>query len=191
MTKSPILIAFVLSLVAAAGCRTGSSLERVSSQDSQRRAPAPSPTPLPDNLLSKFDVRFLDGEIASLDKVIGQKKVVVLNFWATWCGPCRREVPSLTALYKAYDRNQLEIVGLSVEDPNSARDVVKMFAEQYSIAYRLGFASEQLFDGFSGNGRPVVPQTFVFDKSGRLVLHLRGLHPDFHELLGAAIEQGL
>lgn len=189
--KSAFLVALIFGLVAAAGCRTGSSLERAGSQDARRRAPAPSPTQLPDNLLSRFDVHFLDGEIGSLDKVIGQNKVVILNFWATWCGPCRREVPSLTALYKAHDRNHLEIVGLSIEDPNSARDVVKMFAEQYSIGYRLGFASEQLFDAFSGSGRPVVPQTFVFDKSGRLVLHLRGLHPDFHEMVETAIEQGL
>jgi thiol-disulfide isomerase/thioredoxin len=118
--------------------------------------------------------------------------VVVVNFWATWCAPCRKEVPLLKSLHREFRDRSVEILGLSVEDSQEAANLVRMFADQYEIKYRLGFASEEMFNKFSGpDPSPVVPQTFVFDKSGTLTLHLSGLHPEFAEILRETIEKSL
>ena len=102
------------------------------------------------------------------------------------------EIPSLTAINREMADRGVEIIGLSVEDPREAANEVKMFASQYGISYRLGFANDEMFTGISGADQAaVVPQTLVFDRHGRLVLHLRGLHPDFDAVLRERIEQAL
>ncbi len=191
--KTPILLLLLgFGALAATGCSPQSSLERTGAAGTRERAPRPMPTQLPAEVLAKLDVRFLDGEIVAVETLLGRRKVIVLNLWATWCGPCRREIPELTSLDREYQGKDVEIVGLSVEDAKSATEVVRMFGTQYSIRYRLGFASDELFDAFSGPGRQgVVPQTFIFGKAGDLILHLRGLHPDFREIVRETIEKAL
>jgi thiol-disulfide isomerase/thioredoxin len=152
----------------------------------------PRPSPLPKGVVEHARFRTLDGTDLMLQSVVGQGKVVVLNFWATWCQPCRMEIPTLTGISRKFRDKGVEIVGLSVEDPRDATDAVKMFATEYGIEYRLGFAPDETFDALSGANQPaVVPQTFVFDKSGKLTVHLRGLHPDFASMLEESIEAAL
>ncbi len=93
--------------------------------------------------------------------------VVVLDFYATWCQPCREEVPHLIQLQKQYEARGLRVVGLNVGGAED-RDKVPGFIKEFGITYQLGFPDEQMIDLYlSDDDR--IPQTYVFDRDGRLI----------------------
>jgi len=92
-------------------------------------------------------------------------KVVLLNFWATWCPPCRAEIPDLIALQKAYGPRGLQIVGASVDEGGPA--VVKSFAAANKINYPMVMATAEVTMAY-GNIE-AIPTTFVIDAQGRPV----------------------
>ncbi len=130
----------------------------------------------------KFIVQTLAGKKVELNKLLGQGKPVVLDIWATWCGPCRQEIPHLVELAEKHRPDGLIIVGLTTEDPTVYRTRVKEFVKQYGMTYTVGFASEALYLAFN-NGSPSmrIPQTFIFGADGKLVKRIIG----YNERLGA------
>jgi cytochrome c biogenesis protein CcmG, thiol:disulfide interchange protein DsbE len=101
----------------------------------------------------------VDGESFDLKQARG--KVVVVNFWATWCEPCRQETPVLDAFYKAHHGDGLELVGLSMNRPRERGDVQKAMQ---SVTYPVAIAAEATSNGF-GAVR-VLPMTYVIDREG-------------------------
>ena len=91
-------------------------------------------------------------------------KVVILDFWATWCGPCREEIPKFIALQKQYEKQGLVVVGLSV-DENGA-DAVKPFAQRLGINYPIVLADQKTQAAFGGI--EAVPTTYIIDRNGRI-----------------------
>jgi cytochrome c biogenesis protein CcmG, thiol:disulfide interchange protein DsbE len=101
----------------------------------------------------------LDGQTLELSKLRG--KVVLVNFWATWCAPCRKEMPTLDAFYRRYHGQGLELIGISVD---FARDAAKMRKAAGSVTYPTVMASDIPVNGF---GPPEgVPVTYVVDVEG-------------------------
>jgi DsbE subfamily thiol:disulfide oxidoreductase len=92
-------------------------------------------------------------------------KVVILDFWATWCGPCRAEIPNFIALQKQYAKQGLVVVGLSVDEESA--DVVKPFAQKLGVNYPVVLADEKTREVFGGI--EAVPTTFIVDRKGRIV----------------------
>jgi thiol-disulfide isomerase/thioredoxin len=115
------------------------------------------PVPLP-----PFAIKDLDGNPVSTDA--WQGKVVLVNFWATWCGPCRAEIPELVALASRYP-DRLEIVGLSIDEQPPA--TVKTFAQSLGVTYPVAMADDKLQQAFGGI--PAVPSTFVINTEGKIV----------------------
>jgi thiol-disulfide isomerase/thioredoxin len=99
-------------------------------------------------------------------------KVVVLDFYATWCEPCRAETPHLVQLQKQYQEQGLQIVGLNVGGVDD-RDQVPGFAREFDIQYPLGFPDDEFADSFLGDNQNI-PQAFVFDRNGKLVKRFIG-----------------
>jgi thiol-disulfide isomerase/thioredoxin len=97
----------------------------------------------------------------------------VINIWATWCGPCRREVPDYERVRKNYEGQEVEFVALTAEDPDEARDNVKKFVRQVNWGFRLGWADRDMARALM-NGRGGIPQTIVIDSDGRVVKHWTG-----------------
>jgi len=135
--------------------------------------------PLPD--------RDISGAVVSKANWTG--KVVLVNFWATWCPPCREEVPELISLQRQF-KDQLQIVGISEDDDTAAN--VSRFAKQWRINYPIVMATPEVIAAYGGV--PALPTTFVIDTQGRVVGKHAGLHPmdtyvlEIRALLGLPVE---
>lgn len=108
-----------------------------------------------------FTVRTIDGREVSLVSLHG--KVTIVNFWATWCPPCRAEIPDLIALQAKY-RDQLQIIGISEDE--GGPDVVRKFVAEHHMNYPVAMTSpelEKLFPGIAA-----LPTSFVIDPEGRI-----------------------
>lgn len=114
-------------------------------------------------------------------------KTVVLDLWATWCGPCRAEIPHLVELHKEYAGKNVEIIGLTTEDPNSASEDVAAFAKEFNINYKLGWARGDVAQALM-NGRPSIPQTFVIAPGGKIITKFMGYSDRIPDAIRAAIK---
>ena len=111
-----------------------------------------------------------------------QGKVVLLDFYATWCEPCRAETPHLVKLHEQYASQGFLVIGLNVGGDDD-RDEVPSFAKEFSIQYPLAFPDDELVDSLLGDNQNI-PQAFVFDRSGNLVKRFIG----YGEKSGAELE---
>jgi peroxiredoxin len=103
-------------------------------------------------------------------------KVVILNFWATWCPPCRREIPDFIELQKEYGSKGLQIVGVSVDQ--EGWKVVKPFVAQNGINYPVLLYTEEVYNAYqqliSPQEQGAIPCTFIIGKDGAIRQHLVG-----------------
>jgi len=192
---TPARLAFtivVLSLVASFGVSScGSNDEKRPEPAAEPRAakndaplPRPSSAParppapalvmtLPANVVNA-ELRAVTGAPIKLSSYAG--KVLVVNLWATWCGPCRMEIPELVQLYKEFRSQGLEVVGLSTENPEVSAEGVKRFIQDYNVNYRIGWATADVAITLM-QGREAIPQSFVISRSGRVVKRFVGFNP--------------
>lgn len=123
-----------------------------------------------------LEMKDLQGKPISLEEAKG--KIVLLNFWATWCGPCRAEIPDLIELQKEYKDN-LEIIALATEEDDPAE--VEKFVKKSGINYRVGMATDAIAAKYGGI--PALPTSFMIDPQGRVVQKHVGLNdPTIYEL---------
>ncbi len=129
--------------------------------------------------LEQTEMKTIDGKPLKLADYSG--KVLVLDLWATWCGPCRYEIPDLVALHKEYQGRGVEVVGLTIEgltedDQQQKTAAVHQFASQFKISYTVGWADRGLAVALlSPSGS--IPQTYVIGRDGRVVDHFTGYDP--------------
>lgn len=121
--------------------------------------------------LPPYTVVSLTGEAVALHESRG--KVMVLNIWATWCGPCRKEMPSLQQLHRQFQERGLDVVGVNVDAPQDDQPKrIQELTRRLGIDYEILLDPEQKFVRiFRAIG---VPQTLLIDRSGRILRHWRG-----------------
>ncbi len=122
-----------------------------------------NPDPAPE-----FKLTGLDGKSVTLADSHG--KVILLNFWATWCGPCRAEIPDLVELQNKY-KDHLQILGLVIDDDD--QDAIKEFTEKFRINYPVALATNDIRMQYGGIA--ALPTSFVLDAEGRIVQKHEGL----------------
>ena len=106
-------------------------------------------------------VSTLDGQVFDLSKLRGD--VVLVNYWATWCAPCRKDMPKLDTFYRRYHQQNLAMIGISVDRPRDLEKVRKVMA---SLAYPVAMLKGVTVDGF---GPPEgVPITWIIDADGKV-----------------------
>ena len=183
--KTPLLMTlivttFVISAIAQSGRRV--STPRVPAPIQAPLNPQPemaAPTSaidrgyLPENLRER-EITTIDNSTFRLSDFQG--KVVVINIWASWCGPCRSEVPEYEKVRKSYAGRDVEFIGLTAEDRNTASSRVKKFVREVNFGFRLGWADRQLATTLM-NGKSAIPQTLVLDANGHIVSHWTGYAP--------------
>jgi len=146
--RRPTALALVSCALLLAGCGEG------------RSGPPAAGEPVP-----PYTATTLDGREVSLASLEGDP--VVLNFWATWCAPCRRETPFLQSLYEEYGDRGLQVVGVSMDSRGSGREI-RDFVERYGVTYRiLHDPANRGMDAFSIMG---LPATYVLDADGTIRL---------------------
>lgn len=136
--------------------------------------------------LMSTEIKSLDGDTFKLADY--KDKVVLLDLWATWCGPCRLEVPHLVELSKEYGSKGVEVLGLTLENPATDEQKVRDFADEFKINYKIGWARADFArELMRGNGS--IPQTFVIAPGGRIVAHYRGFSNSLPERLRADLDK--
>lgn len=184
------LLCLLLLLVTCAGYAIPQSGRRINTTRPTPTAPVQPPlTPepeiaqpkpaaatltfLPESLLER-KIRAVEGSSFRLADFHG--KVLVINLWASWCGPCRREIPEYESVRKEYAGRDVEFIGLTTEDPVDASQNVNQFVRQTRFGFRLGWADHELALTLM-NGRRSIPQTLVIDTGGGVVGHWVGYAP--------------
>ena len=177
--------AVVVALVVIAACRsevaTNSNLVLPGSQVSSAASKV---------VPRDFDIPTLDGSTFKLSEYRG--KVVVVDFWATWCPPCREEVPQLVRLAQQNRARGIEVIGLHIDDQGrSSQSAIKKFITQYEINYTVGIASYEMFTAYLGTEEDTIPQTLVFDRKGNAVAHFVGYDQSHARKLDEAVNLAL
>jgi thiol-disulfide isomerase/thioredoxin len=121
-------------------------------------------TPAPD-----FTLETLDGKSVSLSSLRG--KAVVVNFWATWCGPCKIETPWLVEMQNQYGAQGLQIVGVAMDD--SGKDEIAKFAKNMGMNYPVALGKEAVGDAYGGVS--YLPESFFIGRDGKIVDKIMGL----------------
>jgi thiol-disulfide isomerase/thioredoxin len=143
---------------------------------------------VPESLL-KRPLKSLDNSSFRLADFGG--KVVVVNLWATWCGPCRSEVPEYEKVRKEYAGRAVEFIGLTTEDPRTSSNQVKQFVRNLNFGFRVGWADRETAHTLM-NGERGIPQTVVINTNGRIVSHWNGyMRGRSGDRLRATIERAL
>lgn len=189
---TPTRIAFtvlVLSLFAAFGISSCSSSDErranppapgvatKSNPPTSTAPPARNVAPPPVTMLpasvTDVELRAVSGAPIKLSNYAG--KVLVVNLWATWCGPCRLETPELVKLHQEFRSQGVEVVGLSTETYEESAQSVPEFVHNYNVDYRVGWGRE--IAGTLMQGRDAIPQSFIISRSGRVVKRFVGFNP--------------
>lgn len=160
MKRSPlalVVVAFVVALMLYFGYHQA------------RRKGPPVPRLTASGVAPDFSLASLDGKNVRLSDLRG--KAVLLNFWATWCGPCKVEMPWFVDLQNQYGAKGLQIVGVAMDD--ASKEDIGKFAKTMGVNYPILIGTEAVGDQYGGV--PALPETFVIGRDGKLVDKIIGL----------------
>ncbi len=174
MLRSILLSSLVLTL-ALAGCRR-----------EHKQASDPARKPAPD-----FALKDPDGRVVRLSDYRG--KVVLLNFWATWCAPCRIEIPWFVEFERRLKDRGFAVIGVSMDE--GGWDDVKAFMAGKGINYRIVMGDDEVAHAYGGVES--LPTTFIIDRDGKVAATHLGLvskskyEDDLEKLLGSSVTAGI
>lgn len=180
MKRDPVIlivVAIVISLMLVFG------IQKTRHRSSQSAGPLQG-RPAPD-----FSLASLDGNTLKLSDFHG--KAVLLNFWATWCEPCKVEMPWFVELQKKYGPQGLQILGVAMDDASPKE--ISDFAKKMGVNYPIVIGKEAVGDQYGG--LPYLPSTFYIDRDGKVVDRVYGLisrseiEADIQKALGSQVAQ--
>ena len=179
MKRNPLILFFIAAIVAAmffAGIRIARN----------NRANGAAKGQLMGSVAPDFELQTLDGKNLKLSGLRG--KAVLLNFWATYCGPCKLEMPWFVELQKEYGPRGFQIVGVAMDDA-STEEIAK-FTKELGVNYPILLGKESVGESYGGVG--VLPTTFFLDRDGKVIAREFGLQSRsvFVDHIKKALSQG-
>lgn len=183
-----LTILLIATLLGISGCRSSAPPVTIGNKPvsvNDVKQPDSDPVPLSPN--AKLSWSGFDGSIQKIGDYKG--KVLVLDFWATYCGPCLEEIPHLKEVQAKYGTEALSIVGLHVGGPDD-RPKVPNFVKNLDITYSLGNPDAELEEQILG-GDSRIPQTIVFGKDGNMVKRLVGFDENVKRDLDEAVKAAI
>jgi len=163
--------------------------------EAERPVPHPTRPSVPDEIedgwrgrpAPDFALQTLDGRSARLSQFRG--KTLLLNFWATWCAPCRVEMPWLAAFYERYRSHNFEIIGIAMDDGD--RDKVAEFVRDTHVGYTILLKDESVAAAYGG--ARFLPQSFFIGPDGDILAHMIGMRSkeNFEADILAALQRGV
>ena len=174
MSKVKILI--ILSVLLAVGCGQKERMKIASKPKDIKNTTISKGAPeRPEYAIKapEFSLRTVQGDLFNLSDYKG--KVVLLNFWGTWCGPCRREIPDFNKLHDKYQKDGLEIVGITITSgsPENIYSFMKDWDIEYTILTDIEDNETQRVTAYYGRaiGQPItgLPTTLIIDRDGYIV----------------------
>lgn len=162
MKKNIFFIGFLVISLNVFGCNSGNNEQPEQSLDNNNSVQEEKKAP-------DFTLTSTDGKEVNLSDYKG--KVVILDFWATWCGPCRRGVPDLVSMQKNYG-DKIAVIGISLDDDRTKKDIIP-FMKEYDINYPVVYGTQDVVMDF-GNIR-AIPTSFIIDQNGNIIDKYVGL----------------
>src|SRR6476620_7700685 len=169
-TRRIIFTLIVLTLIALFVGSSCNSNDRTTTTTTTTDSAYP---PLPPVVL-RTELRAASGSPIKLSDYSG--KVLLVNLWATWCGPCRLETPELVKLHKEYQARGVEMVGLSTENPDASAQRVVEFVKAFNVDYQVGWATPEVALTLM-QGKDSIPQSFIITREGRILKRFIGFSP--------------
>jgi peroxiredoxin len=133
-----------------------------------------------------FTLKSLDGKEVRLSSLQG--KAVLVNFWATWCEPCKIEMPWIVELYDKYKPQGLEVLGVAMDD--SGQDAIAKFAKEMKVDYPVLLGTDDVGDHYGGV--QFLPQTFYIGRDGKITKSVNGIvsQSEIEDAIKQALAQG-
>ncbi|HKQ53005.1 MAG TPA: TlpA disulfide reductase family protein [Pyrinomonadaceae bacterium] len=177
----------LLLLLLLAGAACGPAVSRT--ETPRGKNPPSTSLPMPPTApAAAQSFTLLEGDrSANLSDYLG--RVVVLDFWATFCLPCVEEAPHLDALQDRFGPQGLQVIGLNVGGEDDLPEIPK-FVERLKLKYALGVPAPEMVNFYMGSNS-AIPQTIVFDRRGRVVKHFVGYDPNVKQELERTIEEAM
>ena len=178
----------LVTTVVAFGLLVAIGVSSCNSNDAPTKTTANRANTLPRQVL-EAENRAASGAPIKLGNYSG--KVLLVNLWATWCGPCRMETPELVRLHKEFESRGVEMIGLSTENPDNSARSVSEFVREFNVDYQIGWAKPEVAQ-IMMQGRTSIPQSFIIARDGRVVRRFIGFNPETTPTqLKEALEQAL
>jgi thiol-disulfide isomerase/thioredoxin len=194
-----LLAAGLISALGLSSCNsnevatTNAPANRVTNTPPPKNAPPPGASVTLSQELRDTKLETLDGDSLRLSDFAD--KVVVLNIWATWCGPCRLEMPELVKMSNEYKSRGLVVLGLATTyNEHDDQAHVKAYIQSQNVPYKIiwdnGTLAMPLVEAVGA--RSVIPQSFVISRDGRIVKHFTGFNAlSTPQLMRQAVEEAL
>ena len=183
MRKIALLLSFIVVLAA---CKAREKATATTESPKKQTTPAQTATGTDvGSMMPEYSSMWLDG--SKFDLASKRDKVVLLNLWATWCGPCRIEIPELQALHDRLKPKGFEVIGVSVDE--SGVESVKQFVAEQKMTYPVALDPEAKLASIFQTS--VLPTTVLIDRSGKIIWKHFGSIPKDDQELAQAIDKAL
>ena len=131
-----------------------------------------------EQLAPDFTLQRISGDPVSLKQFKGN--IVLLDFWATWCPPCRKSIPELVELQEKHKDKGLVVLGISVDDPHMVNDnYLRAFMEKFRINYRILRSTNEVEKDYFGAKEFPIPTMFIIGKDGKIIKKMEGFRPGY------------
>jgi thiol-disulfide isomerase/thioredoxin len=124
-----------------------------------------------------FEVTLIDGTRVPISSILPAGRPAVVEFWATWCPPCRKSTRSLQELFERYDSRDLAVVGLTTENFDSDRGKVEQFVSEQGLTFPIAYVSKELFQFMNEREEVGVPKILIYERNGKVVEHIISYSP--------------